>query len=403
MHNSDMTIFPRLYENILAQHLAENRQMAFVSGPRQVGKTTVCGRLADKGLNYDVPQDRLKILEGQAGLEHWLPSLGKGRRPVLLLDELHKHPKWKNYLKGLFDGLDGRWGILVTGSSRMDAFRRAGDALTGRYFSYRMHPLSVAELADPSVPKQIRRPPQRVKEADYQALEAFGGFPEPFLRREAAYAEKWRQRRYESLLREDVRDLSRVSMLGSLETLAHLLAESSAQQLTLSTLATTLAVSPHTVKAWLEVLVNLHYGFLLRPYLGSINRSLRKEPKWYIRDWSGIEDPGQRFETMVACHLLKAVDAWTDLGLGRFSLHYVRNKEGQEVDFLVCLKGKPWALVEAKLSDTQLSRPLIEYQKSLQAAHAFQVVGGLEYRAHDPFEQRGPLVVPARTFLSQLA
>lgn len=397
-----MKEYPRFYEALLAKHLLENRQMAFVSGPRQVGKTTACARLADRSLNYDVPRDRLLLLKGQAGLEDFMPGLGKGRRPVLLLDELHKHPKWKNYLKGLFDGVEDRWGLVVTGSSRMDAFRRAGDALTGRYFSYRMHPLSVAELTDPSLPKRPWRAPQRLKETDYQALESFGGFPEPFARRNLAHAEQWRQRRYESLLREDVRDLSRVAMLSSLETLVHLLGESSAQQLTMATLANTLALSPHTVKAWLEVLVNLHYGFLLRPYLGSVHRSLRKEPKWYVRDWSNVEDAGQRFETLVACHLLKAVEAWTDLGLGRFSLHYVRNREGQEVDFLICERAKPWALIEAKLSDTQLSRSLVEYQKSLHVPHAFQVVGQLAYDGRDAFAQKGPCVVPARSFLSQL-
>lgn len=153
----------------------------------------------------------------------------------------------------------------------------------------------------------------------------------------------------------------------------------------------------------MHVLVGLHHGFALRPWFKNVTRSLRKEPKWFARDWSGIADEGRRAETFVACHLLKAVEGWTDLGLGTFDLAYLRDKEKHEVDFVVVRDRKPWALVEVKVADERLSPHLTRFQRALAAPYAFQVVLQAPYVAADCFERpRPPLVVPARTLLSQL-
>ena len=147
----------------------------------------------------------------------------------------------------------------------------------------------------------------------------------------------------------------------------------------------------------------LHLGFLVRPWHKNVARSLRKEPKWFLRDWASIEDPGDRAETFIGCHLLKAVEGWTDMGLGRFELGYLRDKEKREVDFVVTRDGKPWFLVEVKQHDQSISRALGYFQKQLKAPHAFQVVLDADYVDADCFAHpRDPLVVPARTFLSQL-
>jgi hypothetical protein len=129
---------------------------------------------------------------------------------------------------------------------------------------------------------------------------------------------------------------------------------------------------------------------------------LRKEPKWFLRDWAGIGDAGDRAETLVACHLLKAVEGWTDLGFGDFELRYLRDKAKREVDFLVVHDRKPWFLVEVKASDTGLSPALAHFQGQTRAAHAFQVVLNLPFESVDCFSTSRPVVVPARTFLSQL-
>ena len=158
-----------------------------------------------------------------------------------------------------------------------------------------------------------------------------------------------------------------------------------------------------TVRRWVDVLQNLHLGFLVRPWFKNVTRSLRKEPKWYLRDWAAIGDPGDKAETFVACHLLKAVEGWNDMGLGNFELGYLRDKEKREVDFLVAEGGKPWFLVEVKQSDQKISKTLDYFQRQLEVPLAFQVVLDMEYVNADCFAKpRGPVVVPARTFLSQL-
>lgn len=149
-------------------------------------------------------------------------------------------------------------------------------------------------------------------------------------------------------------------------------------------------------------MISLHLGFRIRPWSRNLTSALRKEPKWFLRDWSGISDEGQRFETLVACHLLKAVEGWNDLGLGDFDLRYVRDKQKREVDFLVVRDGRPWILVEAKVSETRLSPALLQYQSLLGVPHAFQIVQELDFVEADPFGADRTLVVPARTFLSQL-
>ncbi|MGH7145117.1 MAG: ATP-binding protein [Planctomycetota bacterium] len=401
-----MKTTPRLYDTFLADHFARHRQMAFVGGPRQVGKTTTCRVRADRAVNWDDLDDRRRILAGPRALVETL-ELNRltARRPVLLLDELHKFPRWKNFLKGFFDSYSDRAGIIVTGSSRLDLFRRGGDSLMGRYLPYRMHPLSVAELADRSLPdpKRIVRRPKPIPAAAFAALWTHGGFPEPFLKRDARFSRRWQQLRLEQLVREDLRDLTQIQQFDQLETLAHILAHRSAHQLIYGSLAGEVLVAVDTVRRWIGTLRDLHLGFLVRPWFKNVSRSLRKEPKWFLRDWAGIADPGDRAETFVGCHLLKAVEGWTDLGLGRFELGYLRDKEKREVDFVVVRDGRPWFLCEVKLREDRLGGGLEHFQRQLKAPFSFQVVLEAPYVARDCFAAPGrPWVVPAKTLLSQL-
>ena len=272
----------------------------------------------------------------------------------------------------------------------------------GRYFLYRMHPWSVAEAITTDLPKDLTRSPKAISEADWKALWEHGGFPEPFLRRDIRFTRRWRSLRNDQLSKEDLREITRVQELGSIEVLMQMLAENSSQQLVYASYAKQLNVGIQTVQRWVDLLNRLHYGFSLSPWFASIKKALRKEPKWFLRDWSGIDDEGSKAETFIACHLLKAVEAWTDMGLGDFQLRYIRTAFGEEVDFLVVRDKKPWMLVEVKLSDTKLSPQLEIFQKQLKAKYAFQVVINLPYVDADCFKHETPTVVPARTFLSQL-
>lgn len=393
----------RLYSAVLQDHLLKNRQMARIAGPRQVGKTTVCRSLSDAYLNWDNADDRRSLLRGPASLAGLLQlDRLRARPPVAVLDELHKYPKWKGLLKGFFDTHGDRVRLLVTGSSRLDVFRRGGDSLMGRYLLYRMHPWSVGECLRTDLPVREIQPPREVAVADWDALWEHGGFPEPFLRRDSRFTRRWRSLRQEQLSREDLREVAHITDLGTMETLMQLLAERSAQPLVYSNLAQEIQVAVDTTKRWIDLLGRMHYGFMVRPWFKNVAKALRKEPKWFLRDWSGLADDGARAETFVACHLLKAVEGWTDLGLGDFELRYLRDKQKREVDFLIVRDRQPWFLVEVKLTDAGLSPSLAHFQSQTKAVHAFQIVLNLPYEPADCFKVNHPVVVPAKTFLSQL-
>jgi predicted AAA+ superfamily ATPase len=203
-------------------------------------------------------------------------------------------------------------------------------------------------------------------------------------------------------VREDVRELTVIQDIGRLSLLVELLDERSAEQLVYAKLARELRSSEDTARRWIETLTQLHHGFLVRPYFRNVAKALRKEPKWYLRDHAAVEDPGKRAETLVACHLLKAVDHYRDQGLGAFELRYVRDKDQREVDFLVLRDKKPWFLVEVKHSERALSPSLAHFQAQTGAKHAFQAVLDMPYVDADCFKHQTPVVVPARTLLSQL-
>jgi predicted AAA+ superfamily ATPase len=398
-----MELRRRLYGSVLTDHLAQYRQMAFLTGPRQVGKTTTCRALGDMYLNWDNDDHRALILRGPAAVaaEAGLEQLSESPKSVVL-DELHKYRRWKLFLKGFFDTYEKQARILVTGSSRLDIFRRGGDSLMGRYFLFRMHPFSAGELVRTDPPKSPIRPPLKIAESDWQALLEHGGFPEPFVRRDRRFSLRWRELRRSQLLRDEVRDLTRIQELDQLAILGHLLEARSGEQMVYSTLAREVRVSENTIRSWVSTFCSLYFGFLVRPWHRNITKGLRKEPKWFLRDWSGIEDEGRRCETMIACHLLKAVESWTDLGLGDFELRYIRDKQQREVDFLVLRDSRPWFLVEAKHQEKSLSPALVYFQRQIGCPHAFQAVLDSPFVASDCFTRHEPTVVPARTLLSQL-
>jgi predicted AAA+ superfamily ATPase len=393
----------RVYTSILRDHLEHNRQMAFLSGPRQVGKTWVCKSLGNAYFNWDNTDDRRMLLRGPAALAE---ALGLDRLsaqpPVAVLDELHKYARWKTLLKGFFDTYGDRARVLVTGSARLDIFSRGGDSLMGRYLLYRVHPWSVGECLRTELPSREIQPPAEVTAEDWDALWEHGGFPEPFLRRETRFTRRWRSLRQQQLSSEDLREVASFRDLGTTETLMLLLAERSAQQLIYSNLANEIQTSVDSVKRWVDLFARMHFGFLVRPWFTNVAKSLRKEPKWFLRDWSGVTDEGARAETFAACHLLKAVETWTDLGFGAFELRYLRDKQKREVDFLVVRDRKPWFLVEVKLTDATLSPSLEHFQAQIRAPHAFQAVMNLPFVPADCFSLLRPTIVPARTLFSQM-
>ena len=393
----------RIYESVIAEHLRDNRQMVFLSGPRQCGKTTLAKAMADRYFSWDDLATRRLVAGDAAGFASAAGlDVATGTCPVLALDEIHKFVRWKFFLKGFFDLYEDRMRLIVTGSARLDIYKRGGDSLMGRYFLYRMHPFGVAELVRSDLDLREIHPPRPISDADWFALWEHGGFPEPFLRRDRRFTTRWRKLRREQLFREDLRDLTKISDFAGVRILSELLLARAGCQITSASLAREIGVAETTVKVWTAALEYFHEGFTVRPWFRNVENSIRKTPKWYQRDWCEVAGEGARFENLVACHLLKAVDMWNDLGLGDYALHYVRNKAKAEVDFLVAKDGKPWFLAEAKVADASLSPALAAMQKATGAAHAFQIVRDLPYAGADAFAYSTPVAVSARSFLSQL-
>ena len=396
----------RAYELLIGDHFAKNRQMAFLSGPRQVGKTTLANALLPKAkyYNYDRPKDALLFGAGpdsvadDAGLA--APALA---RNGIVFDELHKFSGRKRFLKGFFDLYGRGLQVAVTGSARLNVYKRGGDSLMGRYFPYRIHPLSVGELADGRLDlEQLHREPRRVERRTVDDLLRFGGFPEPFLSGSDRFCNRWRNARRDLVFHEDLRDLSRVQDIRGVRALADLLASCVTGGINYSNLAVDLQVTPDTVKSWIGLLESVYEVYTVRPWFRNVANTIRKQPKVYFWDWSSVKAGGMRNENFIASHLLKSVQWWTDSGLGEFGLHYVRDKQQREVDFLIARDGEPYMLVECKTSlDEALSPSLSHFQKMLKAPYAVQVAVEAESAGVNPLEYEGcPIKVSAADFLA---
>ncbi len=399
----------RIYDYLLMDHANNYRQMAFLAGPRQVGKTTTVMHIAERAknyvyLNWDVQEHRKIILAGPEAVAAKAEFDALGRAAdTIIFDELHKYSKWKIFLKGFFDLYGSRCSIFVTGSGRLNVYKRGGDSLMGRYFLYRMHPLSVGELLHPLPPEHEIHAPSKTGDDSFNALREFGGFPEPFLKSNRRFYNRWRRLRSEQFFHEDLRDLSRIQEVAQVEILAEILIQQAGGLINYSGIASKINVSPDTVRRWINTLESLYFCYAIRPWYTNIAKSLRKQPKIYLWDWSLVPDPGARNENFIASHLLKAVHWWTDTGLGEYQLFFIRDKNGREVDFLIVRDGRPWILIEVKSSTgSTLSRHLTLFQEKTGAEYAFQVVMDAPFVEEDCFSITKPVKVPARTFLSQL-
>lgn len=396
----------RSYSSVLTEHLGRYRQMVFVVGPRQVGKTTLCTDLVQEYhyFNWDNQDHRVLIIEGpnRIGEEIGMRELQEKHR-IVIFDEIHKYSKWKDFLKGFFDVYSPGVRIIVTGSSRLDVFKKGGDSLMGRYFLYHLHPISVGEIIGTRPSENEIQNPGPIDPQAFDSLYTFGGFPEPFLRTNLRFSNRWKRLRQQQLFTEDIRDLTRVQEVQQIELLAETLKYQTGQMINYSNLAKKIRVSVDTIRRWIRVLESLYYCFTIQPWSKNVSRSLLKQPKIYLWDWSLLADAGAKPENFVASHLLKSVHWWTDNGLGEYGLYFLRDKEKREVDFLVTRNQEPWFMVEVKTDGGKsISRNLYHFQKQISAAHAFQASFSLDYVNADCFSTKQPTIVPVKTLLSQL-
>ena len=371
----------RYLEECIRRDMA--KKIIILSGPRQVGKTTLSKQLAPSFvyLNYDAASDRRMIRD-----EDWPRDV-----PLVIFDELHKLKKWKSKIKGIFDTDGIPPSIIVTGSARLETARKGGDSLAGRFFAYRLHPLTVKEVVN-----SLEEPPAVALEK----ILKFGGFPEPYLHNDETYTKRWRRTHLDTIIRGDLLDLERVRDLKSIEILVDLLRIRVGSPTSYSSLAQDLQVSVHTVKHWLQILENLCVIFAVRPYHRNIARSILKEAKYYFYDTGAVEgDIGARLENAVAVALLRETHLLEDTTGARTALHYLRDRDGHEADFLGLVDRKPVLLAEVKASDDAFAKALWHFGRFMPSTRRVQIVLDLK-RAR---EKEGVSMLSAHAFLAGLS
>ena len=344
------------------------RKMVFVGGPRQVGKTTLSLDILGGNeqhpayFNWDYADDKRLLLRGG------LPS----GQALVVLDEIHKYNQWRSFVKGLYDKNKTNISFLITGSARLDYYRKGGDSLQGRYHYYRLHPLSLYELSS------------RPNEHDLELLMRFGGFPEPFFSNSERDWKRWQRERLVRVVHEDLVSLEQVKEISQLDLLAVLLQERVASLLSINALREDLSASHEAVSRWVQIFENLYYCFRIRPYAAKKIKALKKDRKLYLWDWSLCQEKGGRFENLVASNLLKYCHYHEDTSGDEMELCFLRDNNQREVDFVVLRDGKPVFAVECKSGEKGISKHLVYFSKRTNIPIFYQVhMGREDYEIRD--------------------
>ncbi len=374
----------KIYNRYLRKQVKDDlkNKMVFVGGPRQVGKTTFAlNFLPDPSekhpayLNWDDTFDRTALMRGE------LPPNQK----FIILDEIHKFARWRNLIKGFYDKNRSEISFLITGSARLDYYRKGGDSLHGRYHYYRLHPFSLMEI-NPAPTKD-----------DFNALMKFGGFPEPCLKGEEKFWRRWQRERIQRVIYEDIRDLENIKEISLLELLIDELPSRIGSPLSVKNLKETLQVAHETVERWLKIFERMYYCFRIAPYGPPRIRAVKKEQKLYMWDWSLISEPGPRFENFIASQLLKYCHFMEDTEGFRMNLRFLRDTDKREVDFVIIKDNSPLFAVECKSGEKNINSSLFYFMKRTQIPKFYQVHTG-----NKDYEKEGIRVLPAHTFCKEL-
>ncbi len=357
------------------------KKMVFLGGPRQVGKTTLCLSFLEPSdvrnpayLNWDAVGTRSLLRQGKLPTDR-----------ILVLDEIHKYKLWRGLIKGFYDANRGHQDYLVTGSARLDHYRKGGDSLLGRYRYLRLHPFSVSEL-------KIQN------SANLEGLLRFGGFPEPFLSQSTREHKLWCAERTYRVVNDDISDLENLKDYSRLELLAEILTERVGSLFSAKSLEEDLKVSQKTVIHWVEILERVYYLYRIYPFGAPKIRALKKTPKIFLWDWSEVENPGARFENLVAGHLLKYCHFLEDTEGEKMELRYLRDTDHREVDFVVLKNKKPIFAVECKTGDRQVSKSILYFKERTNVPQFFQVHLGTS----DYLSKEGIRVIPFVKFCYEL-
>jgi len=351
----------RYLKNYILEDL--NKKIILLTGPRQAGKTTLSKMLNNNYdyLNYDNSDHRVGFFE-----KTWDRA-----KNLVIFDELHKLKNWKSWLKGIYDTEGIPPSIIVTGSAKLDTYRKVGDSLAGRFFQFRLHPLDLKEIRISLNSENL--------EDNLDKLLNIGGFPEPFLDGSERFYNRWKKSHLDIILKQDLIDLENVQQITSIETLIQLLKKNVGSPVSYSSLSRDLQCSDKTIKRWLTILENMYVIFKVPPFHKNVARAILKSPKYYFYDNGQVEgDSGAKMENLVACALLKEIHFQADCFGKELQLCYLKNKDGRGIDFLVTRAALPELMIEVKWRNEKLSSNFKIFEKYLPKARKIQLVKELK-------------------------
>ncbi len=348
--------FHRYLRPIIEKDVHE--KVVLLGGPRQVGKTTLSlsflnpsTKSNENYLSWDALADREKM----RGLQF-------SSQPIVIFDEIHKFKGWRNLVKSFYDKLYPEKQLIVTGSAKLDFYKRGGDSMLGRYFYFRLHPLTLHEIG--------------YKASDLEQLIQYGGFPEPFFKSDKRFLKRWQNEMIEKIVREDVNDLENVKDLSSMELLSLALTDRVGSPLSINNLRENLDVSFDTVERWIQILERLFLVYRIAPYGAPRIRAVKKEKKLYFWNWTFVENQGARWENLVAGHLMKYCDFMKDVHGERMELRYLRDIDGREIDFVILKNNKPMMAVECKTGEKSASKWASYFRERTSIPTFYQVHQG---------------------------
>jgi predicted AAA+ superfamily ATPase len=366
-------MIPRRALPLVEEALGQQASVA-LTGPRQVGKTTLALAVAEKTPSLYLD---LETTEGRAKLADPALFLRSYEDKLVVLDEIHRAPELFQTLRGLIDQ-GRRHGhrtnrFLMLGSASMDLLRQSGESLAGRISYVEMGPLNVLETY-PTSP-------------DLQSLWVRGGFPQSFLSPDERTSMTWRKNFIRSYLEREIPALGPRIPAETLERLWTMLAHNQGGLLNASRLAGALMISAQTTTRYIDLLVDLLLVRRLRPFHVNVGKRLVKSPKVYVRD-SGILHAllglldysalaghpvvGESWEGFVIENLIMVAPSFT-------MASFYRTATGAEIDLVLEIPGQGlWAIDIKRGLSPKPERGFHQACADVKAHHRFVVYSGTE-------------------------
>ena len=363
--------------------ISEQFKVVLVTGPRQVGKTTMIKKLMENSDRKYITLDDLML----RNLAKNDPEMFiKTYSPPVFIDEVQYAPELLSYIKIQADERQQKGDYWLSGSQIFRLMRGVSESLAGRVGLLDLFPLSQNEIYNHKQCIPLETDFDHLKERASHIpaatpIDIFtriynGGMPEII-----ASENDSRERFYESYVRtyleRDVRDISGDINVLKFYRFMVAVAARMAQLLNIKSIADDAEIDQVTAKNWLNIMETLGLIFYLHPYSNNLLKRTIKSPKLYFYDsglaahltrWSSVHtlmngaQSGAFLENFVISEIMKG---WHNCGL-RPALHYYRNKDNKEIDVLWETDGTVYPLEIKKTStpDLRLAKVFKTLEKS---------------------------------------